>query len=137
MKLKDSTEAIERLNNNQEVWFYIVNVSAHGNSVSLRVPPSQVGGITQKKYRLRRSICNEFVVFCDRVYLMGKKMNPIKKSYEGSRRDNWGIQEVSFFSDRDSCVEAHNADLDKAIKVLNRRIEQIEECIAAFDTLKA
>lgn len=137
MKLKDSNEAIERLKNGQEVWFYIVDVALHGNSVSLRVPPSQVGEITQTSFRHRVNHQKGNFILCDRVFLMGKKNKPIKKSYQGHKSNGWEIKEIPFFSDRESCVEAHNADLDKAIEYLNERIERTEECIVAFDMLKA
>lgn len=137
MKLKDSSEAIERLKKGQEVWFYIVDVALHGDSVSLRVPPSQVGDIVQASFRHRMNHQKDNFLLCDRVFLMGKKNKPIKKSYKGYKSNGWELKEISFFSDRESCVEAHNEELDKAIANLNERIERTEECIVAFDMLKA
>ncbi|MFS1427232.1 hypothetical protein LMH73_008730 [Vibrio splendidus] len=95
-----------RIDRGEDVYMYILSLRGDLEEIKLNVAPTLCGDVV---------LHSKYVSCPVRVFLMGKRGKPIKKTYECL--EYWTYREpdilVKFFTTEESCIKAYNSELDE------------------------
>lgn len=118
----DFKEAQDRLNRNEEVWFFINRYSDMNQTLYQSTSPTKLGSI----YSAYNS--DNDMDLPIHIYAMGKKGAPLAKAYKCSEKLGWTPKGSEycrykifalFFSDKESCDQYFNDDLRRIMREMS------------------
>ncbi|KOE96240.1 hypothetical protein ACXHQ0_16630 [Vibrio antiquarius] len=109
----DIKEAKQAVDEGKQIWFFINKFTDLTENLYVNIPPAKVAEIINYKDRSHES----------ELVPLGKRGEPLSKKYTITETSRSSVRCFArFFSDKNACFDAYNADLDSYVSKMEDKM---------------